>query len=102
MGKAKDTAEVLFQTALIEQGYDLPNPAHLVKRIYGLMSTELGVDPEEPLKEIILPDDEEEEEESKEDDDEDEEEEEKKEEKEEEEPEEKKEEEPEEKEEEEE
>jgi len=61
--KAKGTAEVLFQTALIEQGFDLPNPTHLVSRVYGLMSKELGVDPDAPIKEIELPEDEEEEEE---------------------------------------
>eukprot|EP00397_Hematodinium_sp_SG-2012_P016418 GEMP01016749.1.p1 GENE.GEMP01016749.1~~GEMP01016749.1.p1 ORF type:complete len:788 (+),score=198.13 GEMP01016749.1:14-2377(+) len=63
--KAKQTAEVLFQTALIEQGFDLPNPTNLVTRIYGLMSQLLGVDPNAPLKEIEIPEDEEEEEEEK-------------------------------------
>eukprot|EP00397_Hematodinium_sp_SG-2012_P009169 GEMP01009245.1.p1 GENE.GEMP01009245.1~~GEMP01009245.1.p1 ORF type:complete len:801 (+),score=238.43 GEMP01009245.1:41-2404(+) len=61
--KAKRTAELLFQTALIEQGYDLPDPSNLVRRFYALMSGELGVDPEAPLKDIEVPEDEEEEEE---------------------------------------
>merc|ERR1711974_572736 len=63
---AKDTAHVLFQTALIESGYEIADPSALVKRVYSLMSKELGVDPDAPLKEVELP---EEEEEAEEDDD---------------------------------
>merc|ERR1712176_1339780 len=57
---AKDTAQVLFQTALIESGYDIADPSALVNRVYRLMSKELGVDPDAPLKEVEVPDDEEE------------------------------------------
>merc|ERR1711974_565663 len=52
---AKDTAHVLFQTALIESGYEIADPSALVKRVYSLMSKELGVDPDAPLKEVELP-----------------------------------------------
>merc|ERR1719221_2486263 len=48
---ALDTAQVLFQTALIESGYDIADPSALVNRVYRLMSKELGVDPDAPLKE---------------------------------------------------
>merc|ERR1719463_204452 len=61
---AKDTAAVLFQTALIESGYEIADPSALVKRVYRLMSKELGVDPDAPLKEVEIPDEEEAEEES--------------------------------------
>merc|ERR1712110_453721 len=46
---AKDTAQVLFQTALIESGYEIADPSALVNRVYRLMSKELGVDPDAPL-----------------------------------------------------
>merc|ERR1712241_200157 len=45
---AKDTAQVLFQTALIESGYELADASALVNRVYRLMSKELGVDPDAP------------------------------------------------------
>merc|ERR1712164_121152 len=61
---AIDTAGVLFQTALIESGYDIADPSALVNRVYKLMSKELGVDPDAPLKEVEIPDEEEAEEES--------------------------------------
>merc|ERR1712060_448915 len=48
---AKDTAHVLFQTALIESGYEIADPSALVNRVYRLMSKELGVDPDAPLAE---------------------------------------------------
>merc|ERR1711953_1494273 len=65
---ALDTAQVLFQTALIESGYDIADPSALVNRVYRLMSKELGVDPDAPLKEVEVPEEEEEaEEEDKED-----------------------------------
>merc|ERR1711970_562342 len=59
-----DTASVLFQTALIESGYEIADPTALVQRVYKLMSKELGVDPDAPLKEVEIPDEEEAEEES--------------------------------------
>merc|ERR1711976_9749 len=49
---ALDTAQVLFQTALIESGYDIADPSALVSRVYRLMSKELGVDPDAPIKEV--------------------------------------------------
>merc|ERR1711977_82783 len=54
-----DTAQVLFQTALIESGYEIADPTALVNRVYRLMSKELGVDPDSPMKEVEIPDDEE-------------------------------------------
>merc|ERR1711874_410915 len=59
---ALDTAQVLFQTALIESGYEIADPFALVNRVYRLMSKELGVDPDAPLKEVEVPEGEEEEE----------------------------------------
>merc|ERR1712072_1107353 len=64
---AVDSASVLFQTALIESGYEIADPTALVNRVYRLMSKELGVDPDAPLKEVEIPDEEEAEEESEED-----------------------------------
>merc|ERR1719217_1066208 len=58
---AMDTALVLFQTALIESGYDISDPTALVNRVYRLMSKELGVDPDAPLTEVEIPEEEEEE-----------------------------------------
>merc|ERR1719201_1273825 len=43
---ALDSAQVLFQTALIESGYEIADPSALVNRVYRLMSKELGVDPD--------------------------------------------------------
>merc|ERR1719145_269632 len=57
---AKDTAHVLFQTALIESGYEIADPSALVNRVYRLMSKELGVDPDAPMKEVEVPEGEEE------------------------------------------
>merc|ERR1712207_7687 len=65
---ALDTAQVLFQTALIESGYDIADPSALVNRVYRLMSKELGVDPDAPLKEVEVPEEEEEAEEEEKDD----------------------------------
>merc|ERR1712003_253881 len=56
---ALDTAAVLFQTALIESGYEIADPSALVNRVYRLMSKELGVDPDAPLKEVEVPEEEE-------------------------------------------
>merc|ERR1712194_151522 len=64
---AVDTAHVLFQTALIESGYEIADPSALVNRVYRLMSAELGVDPDAPLKEVEVPEEEEEAEEAEED-----------------------------------
>merc|ERR1711881_663480 len=58
---ALDTAQVLFQTALIEAGYEIADPSALVNRVYRLMSKELGVDPDAPMKEVEVPEGEEEE-----------------------------------------
>merc|ERR1712178_185324 len=65
---AKDTAQVLFQTALIESGYELADASALVNRVYRLMSKELGVDPDAPLTEVEVPEEEEEAEEEEDDD----------------------------------
>merc|ERR1711933_714405 len=65
---ALDTAQVLFQTALLESGYEIADPSALVGRVYRLMSKELGVDPDAPIKEVEVPEEEEAEEEDKEDD----------------------------------
>merc|ERR1712176_1544085 len=65
---AMDTAQVLFQTALIESGYEIADPSALVNRVYRLMSKELGVDPDAPLKEVEVPEGEEEAEEEEKDD----------------------------------
>merc|ERR1712224_1095922 len=59
---ALDTAQVLFQTALIESGYEIADPSALVSRVYKLMSKELGVDPDAQMKEVEVPEEEEEEE----------------------------------------
>merc|ERR1711907_851457 len=72
---ALDTAQVLFQTALIESGYEIADPSALVSRVYRLMSKELGVDPDAPLAEVEVPEDDEEEEEAEEEEEEEEEEE---------------------------
>merc|ERR1712007_361774 len=58
---AVDTAQVLFQAALIESGYDISDPSALVSRVYRLLSKEIGVDPDAPMKEVDLPEEEEEE-----------------------------------------
>merc|ERR1712054_324146 len=59
---AKNTAETLFQTALIESGFEISDPSDLASRVYKLMSMQLGADPNEPVKDIELPEEEEEEE----------------------------------------
>lgn len=56
---AKTTAETLFQTALIESGYEISDPSDLASRVYKLMSEKLGVDPNAPVSEIELPEEEE-------------------------------------------
>merc|ERR1719284_1109915 len=57
---AMDTAQVLFQTALLESGYEIADPSALVNRVYRLMSKELGVDQDAPIKEVEVPEGEEE------------------------------------------
>ncbi|CAE8601797.1 unnamed protein product [Polarella glacialis] len=57
---AVNSAEMLFQTALIESGYEIADTSALVTRIYRLMSKDLGVDPDAPLKEVEVPEEEEE------------------------------------------
>merc|ERR1712159_757682 len=52
---ALDSAQVLFQTALIESGSEIADPAALVNRVYRLMSKELGVDPDAPIKRLRFP-----------------------------------------------
>merc|ERR1712242_56222 len=63
---ALDSAQVLFQTAILESGYEIADPSALVNRVYRLMSKELGVDPDAPLKEVEVPEEEEEAEEEEE------------------------------------
>merc|ERR1712178_593320 len=65
---ALDSAQVLFQTALLESGYEIADPSALVNRVYRLMSKELGVDPDAPIKEVEVPEGEEEAEEEDKDD----------------------------------
>merc|ERR1719482_900407 len=65
---ALDTAQVLFQTALIESGYEVADASALVNRVYRLMSKELGVDPDAPIVEVEVPEEEEEAEEEDKDD----------------------------------
>ena len=59
---AINTAETLFQTAMIESGYEISDPSDSAGRVYKMMSRALGVDPDEPVKDIELPEEEEEEE----------------------------------------
>merc|ERR1712157_524564 len=56
---AKDTAQVLSQTAVLESGFELADASALVNRVYRLMSKELGVDPDAPLTEVEVPEEEE-------------------------------------------
>merc|ERR1712056_120054 len=63
---ALDSAQVLFQTAILESGYEIADPSALVNRVYRLMSKELGVDPDAPLKEVEVPEEDEEAEEEEE------------------------------------
>merc|ERR1712226_14439 len=57
--KAKGIAGTLFQAALVESGYELSDPSNFATQVYKLMSEKLGVDPEEEVKEIELPEEEE-------------------------------------------
>jgi len=58
--KAADTAVVLFQTALLEAGYEMQDTTSLVQKIFKMMSGELGVDPDAPIVDVEVPEDEEE------------------------------------------
>merc|ERR1711967_141950 len=64
---ALDTAQVLFQTALIESGYEIADASALVTRVYRLMSKEVEVPEEEEEEEAEEEEEEEEEEDEKED-----------------------------------
>merc|ERR1712176_1270008 len=64
---ALDTAQVLFQAALLESGYEIADPSALVNRVHRLMSKEVGVDPDAPIKEVEVPEEEEAEEDDKDD-----------------------------------
>lgn len=57
--QAIDTATVLLQAAALDSGYDLSDPSALVAKMYRLMSVQLGVDPEAPVKEVEVPEGEE-------------------------------------------
>ena len=53
---ALKTATTLFQASLIEAGYDMPDPSQFAKSIYGLMSKQVGVNPDAEIKDIEIPD----------------------------------------------
>merc|ERR1712061_604512 len=59
---AKETASMLFQAANIESGYEIQDPSFFVSKVYRMMSKDLGVDPDAPIKEVEVPEEEEEEE----------------------------------------
>merc|ERR1712161_117624 len=40
---AIDTAQVLFQTAIIQSGYDVADPSALVNRVYRLMTKRMAM-----------------------------------------------------------
>merc|ERR1711870_128459 len=66
----EDASYMFYQHgALIESGYEIADPSALVNRVYRLMSKELGVDPDAPLKEVEVPEEDEAEEEKDEGDD---------------------------------
>jgi heat shock protein beta len=56
----KDTATLLFQAAMLESGYEIADATLLTSKVYRMMSTELGVDPDAPLADVELPPEEEE------------------------------------------
>merc|ERR1711972_1103368 len=58
---AKDTASMLFQAATIEGGFVIEDPSFFVGKVYRMMSKDLGVDPDAPVKEVEVPEEEEEE-----------------------------------------
>ena len=58
--QAEETATVLFQAALLDSGFDITDPSVLVQKMYRLMSTQLGVDPDAPVEEVHVPVEEEE------------------------------------------
>merc|ERR1712151_1149002 len=67
---AKETASMLFQAATIESGFEIQDPTFFVSKVYRMMSKDLGVDPDAPIKEVEVPEEEEEEEEGEDDEDE--------------------------------
>merc|ERR1712013_585925 len=73
LAKVKSDKEdkAALDTAHIESGYEIADPSALVNRVYRLMSKELGVDPDAPIKEVEVPEEEEEAEEEDKDDEED-------------------------------
>jgi len=52
---AATIAETLFQTAMLESGYEMSDPTDLVNKVYSLMSKQLGVSEDAEIKEIELP-----------------------------------------------
>jgi heat shock protein beta len=60
--KLGDTAETLFQVAMIESGYEMSDATHLAANLYKMMANSMGVDPDQAVTDIELPEDEEEEE----------------------------------------
>merc|ERR1711879_955012 len=59
---AKETASMLFQAATMESGFEIQDPTFFVSKVYRMMSKDLGVDPDAPIKEVEVPEEEEEEE----------------------------------------
>merc|ERR1711972_819912 len=59
---AKSTAFMLFQTAMVEGGYQMADPSTYVRNVYRMMSKDLGVDPDAPIQEVEIPEEEEEQE----------------------------------------
>merc|ERR1712156_777546 len=59
---ALDAAQVLFQTAFIESGYEIADPSALVSRVYKLMSKEVEVPEDDEEEEAEEEEDEAEEE----------------------------------------
>lgn len=59
---ALQTAQVLFQVAMLDSGYDIRDPSVLVDTMYALMSRSLGVDPQAEWEDMEVEIDEKEEE----------------------------------------
>ena len=54
-----ETADLLFQTAAIESGFEFDDATYFVRSVYRLMSTALNVDPNAEIREVELPEEEE-------------------------------------------
>jgi HSP90 family molecular chaperone len=54
-----DVAETLFQTAIVESGYEMQDPSDWISKLHRMMSKNMGVDPEAGAVEIELPEEEE-------------------------------------------